>query len=78
LIAAASVTEMMVMITLCDAQSSIVERDHWSIDFVARTHHLVASVGTNGGALTMKARAAPVRWPATGRRARFEPALERT
>jgi Uri superfamily endonuclease len=28
---------MMVMITLCDAQSSIVERDHWSIDFVART-----------------------------------------
>jgi integrase len=26
------------MITLCDAQSSIVERDHWSIDFVARTH----------------------------------------
>jgi hypothetical protein len=38
LIAAASVTEMMVMITLRDAQSSIVERDHWSIDFVARTH----------------------------------------
>jgi hypothetical protein len=37
LIAAASVTEMMVMITLRDAQSSIVERDHWSIDFVART-----------------------------------------
>jgi hypothetical protein len=28
---------MMVMITLRDAQSSIVERDHWSIDFVART-----------------------------------------
>jgi hypothetical protein len=29
----------MVMITLRDAQSSIVERDHWSIDFVARTQH---------------------------------------
>jgi hypothetical protein len=31
---------MMVMITLRDAQSSIVERDHWSIDFVARTQIL--------------------------------------
>jgi acyl-coenzyme A thioesterase PaaI-like protein len=46
LIAAASVTEMMVMITLRDAQSSIVERDHWSIDFVARTQYggLIASL----------------------------------
>jgi hypothetical protein len=51
LIAAASVTEMMVMITLRDAQSSIVERDHWSIDFVARTQRM-GSRNQGGRALT--------------------------